>query len=73
MPNLQKAAGILIKDGTLLVCRTRGKDTFFAPGGRLEAGEAARSAAYVKYADELLRILKGINPAKARDEVGTEP
>jgi mutator protein MutT len=56
MPNLQKAAGILIKDGTLLVCRTRGKDTFFAPGGRLEAGETPEQA--------LIREL--------REEVGIE-
>lgn len=42
--DIHKAAGIIIKDRKLLIERSYGKDTFMAPGGKLEAGETPREA-----------------------------
>jgi len=42
--DIHKAAGIIIKDRKLLIERSYGKDTFMAPGGKLEAGETPRDA-----------------------------
>ena len=41
---MHKSAGIIIKDGTLLVLRSKGKDTFYAPGGKLDSGETPEQA-----------------------------
>ncbi|MFA5926394.1 MAG: NUDIX domain-containing protein [Parcubacteria group bacterium] len=37
--DIHKIGGILIKDGKLLVSRSKGKDIFVAPGGKVERGE----------------------------------
>lgn len=42
--DIHKAAGIMIKDRRLLVERSKGKDVFVAPGGKLEAGETSTQA-----------------------------
>jgi 8-oxo-dGTP diphosphatase len=42
--DIHKAAGIIIKDRRLLVERSKGKDVFIAPGGKLEPGETAVQA-----------------------------
>lgn len=42
--DIHKAAGIIIKDRRLLVERSKGKDVFIAPGGKLESGETSRQA-----------------------------
>lgn len=42
--DIHKAAGIIIKDRRLLVERSKGKDVFVAPGGKLEPGETSIQA-----------------------------
>lgn len=42
--DIHKAAGIIIKDRRLLVERSKGKDVFVAPGGKLESGETSTQA-----------------------------
>ena len=42
--DIHKAGGVLIKNRRLLVTRSKGKDIFIAPGGKLEAGETAAQA-----------------------------
>jgi 8-oxo-dGTP diphosphatase len=42
--DIHKAAGIIIKDRQLLVERSKGKDVFVAPGGKLELGETSMQA-----------------------------
>lgn len=42
--DIHKAAGIIIKDRRLLVERSKGKDVFVAPGGKLEPGETSTQA-----------------------------
>ena len=41
---MHKSAGIIIKNGALLVLRSKGKDTFYAPGGKLDSGETPKQA-----------------------------
>ena len=42
--DIHKSGGVLIKDRRLLVTRSKGKDIFIAPGGKLEEGETAVQA-----------------------------
>jgi 8-oxo-dGTP diphosphatase len=42
--DIYKAAGIIIKDRRLLVERSKGKDVFIAPGGKLNPGETSEQA-----------------------------
>lgn len=44
MADINKAAGILIKDRKFLVERSKGKTMFIAPGGSIEAGETPKQA-----------------------------
>lgn len=39
--NIAKSALISIRDGKLLVARSFGKEKFFLPGGKPDAGETA--------------------------------
>lgn len=41
---IHKSAGIITANRRLLVSRSKGKDYFVAPGGKLEAGETSQSA-----------------------------
>ena len=51
--DIHKSAGIIIQDRKILVTRTKGKDFFVAPGGKLEAGEAPEQALVRELAEEL--------------------
>lgn len=42
--DIQKAGGVLIKDRRFLVTRSKGKEIFVAPGGKLEGKETAIEA-----------------------------
>ncbi len=42
--NIHKSAGLLIRDGKLLVARSKGKDMFIPPGGKPENDETAQEA-----------------------------
>lgn len=42
--DIHKAAGIIIKDRRLLVERSKGKDVFVAPGGKLDPDETSVQA-----------------------------
>jgi 8-oxo-dGTP diphosphatase len=42
--DIHKAAGVIIKNRRLLVERSKGKDVFVAPGGKLEPGESSVQA-----------------------------
>lgn len=42
--DINKAAGIIIRNRKLLVERSKGKDFFIAPGGSVEAGETSKQA-----------------------------
>lgn len=42
--DIYKAAAVIIQDRKLLVSRSKGKDTFVAPGGKLEKDEAPKQA-----------------------------
>ncbi len=51
--DIHKAAGVLLKDRKFLITRTRGKEFFIAPGGRLEAGESVTDALIRELKEEL--------------------
>lgn len=38
---MHKSAGIIIKNGALLVLRSKSKDTFYASDGKLDSGETS--------------------------------
>src|SRR3989344_6656545 len=57
--DIYKAGGILIKDRKFLVTRSRGKDIFYAPGGRIEQGEDPETALVRELEEELsIRVKK---------------
>ena len=57
--DIYKAGGILIQDRKFLVTRSRGKDIFYAPGGRIEQGEDSESALVRELEEELsIRVKK---------------
>ena len=51
--DIHKAGGILIKDRRFLVTRNRGKDIFYAPGGKLEKSESPEEALIRELKEEL--------------------
>ena len=51
--DIHKAAGVLIKDRKFLVARSRGKEIFVSPGGKLEPGEAPAAALLRELHEEL--------------------
>ena len=51
--DFHKAGGILIRDRKALITRTRGRDTFINPGGKLEPGETVEQALFRELAEEL--------------------
>lgn len=51
--DIHKAGGILVKDRRLLVVRSKGKDIFNTPGGKLEAGETSEEALQRELLEEI--------------------
>ncbi len=51
--DIHKAGGIIIRDRQLLLTRSKGKDFFVAPGGKLENGEMPLQALIRELAEEL--------------------
>ncbi|MDV5170072.1 NUDIX domain-containing protein [Photobacterium rosenbergii] len=50
---IDKLAWVLIKDGKLLVVRSKGKELFYLPGGKREAGESDQQALVREIKEEL--------------------
>lgn len=46
------ARGVCVRDGRLLVCRAKGADTCYLPGGHIEFGETGREALVREMAEE---------------------
>lgn len=44
LPLIHKASGIIIRDRKLLLSRSKARDTFVSPGGKLEADETPQQA-----------------------------
>ena len=54
MPNyIDKLAYIYLKDGKILTTLTRGKDTWYIPGGKRESGESDQQALIREVKEEL--------------------
>lgn len=53
MPDIHKAGAVIIRDRKVLMTRTRGKDIFVNPGGKLEAGETPAQALIRELREEL--------------------
>ncbi len=51
--DIHKAAGIIIKDRKFLVTRSKGKNFFISPGGKIELGENKHSALKRELYEEL--------------------
>ncbi len=51
--DIHKAGGVIIRDRQLLLTRTKGKDFFVAPGGKLENGETSQQALVRELSEEL--------------------
>ncbi len=51
--DIHKAGGVIIKDRQFLVTRSKGKDIYIAPGGKLEAGETVVQALEREMREEL--------------------
>ncbi|MER7791178.1 NUDIX domain-containing protein [Streptomyces sp. NPDC097640] len=50
---LESVAWVCVRDGRLLAVRTRGRDAFYLPGGKLEPGEDGPRALARELAEEL--------------------
>ena len=51
--DIHKASGILLQDRKVLVTRSRGKENFVHPGGKLEQGETPKQALVRELKEEL--------------------
>ncbi len=58
---MKKSAGIIIKNKSLLVLRSKGRDTFFAPGGKPDIGESSEDALARELNEEIGAILEKDN------------
>ncbi|ELC3206665.1 NUDIX domain-containing protein [Vibrio parahaemolyticus] len=55
---MKKSAGIIIENRSLLVLRSKGKDTFFAPGGKPDICESSEDALVRELNEEVGITLK---------------
>ncbi len=53
MQTIDKLAWLHVQDGRILCARSRGKRTFFIPGGKREVGETDRAALQREIREEL--------------------
>ncbi len=53
MAVIDKLAWLCVEDGRILCARSRGKDTFYIPGGKREAGETDHAALRREIREEL--------------------
>lgn len=53
MEIIDKLGWIEIRDGAILMARSKGKDTFYVPGGKREAGETDEQALAREVSEEL--------------------
>lgn len=53
MPDIHKAAGVIIQNKKMLALRTRGKETFVNPGGKLQGEETPKQALVRELQEEL--------------------
>ena len=53
MPTIDKLAWLYMHNGRILCARSRGKDTFYIPGGKREAGETDLAALQREIREEL--------------------
>jgi 8-oxo-dGTP pyrophosphatase MutT (NUDIX family) len=60
---LTSVAWLQVQDGRVLGVRTRGRDRFYLPGGKLEAGESHEAALIREVREELGLHLTGLRPA----------
>jgi mutator protein MutT len=51
--DIHKAGGIIIRDRQLLLTRSKGKDFFVAPGGKLEGDETSKQALVRELKEEI--------------------
>lgn len=58
MHSIHKLAWIHLRDGRLLAARSRGKDVWFVPGGKREAGESDEQALVREVGEELAVALR---------------
>jgi 8-oxo-dGTP pyrophosphatase MutT (NUDIX family) len=56
-PPVVSVGWLCVRDGRLLVVRTRGRDAFYLPGGKPEPGESLRRALRREVAEELGIVL----------------
>lgn len=56
--DIQKAGGILIRDRRFLVERSKGKEFFIAPGGKIEEGESPQQALVRELKEEFSIIVQ---------------
>lgn len=65
--DIHKVGGVIVKDRRFLTTRSRGKEIFIAPGGKIEAGETAMQA----LARELMEEVQIDISANATEMIGT--
>ena len=44
IPKFEVVAAVIIQDGKVLMCRSRGNELYYCPGGKLEKGETEKEA-----------------------------
>lgn len=76
MRNIDKVAWVRVEDGRVLAARSRGKDTFYLPGGKREPGESDIDTLIREVTEELsVTVVRGTEslvgtfeaPAHGRD------